>query len=293
MLVFFHRSQNTQMALHAAGVVVADIAYNHLDKLLLTGKTPAIVALPFQDAPEPLHRPVVNTVCHTGHTLRHPYLLEFAVKGSAGILEPPVTMEQRMGVWIGFHSLVKGLVDERVIIALAEHIGHDTPIAKVKNGAQIEFMYRNPLVPFEFRHIGQPFLIGLICVKLAVQKILRNVLWILGAPGATLVSILDGGFDIPDSADTQHTLIVHMDAVVVAQVIIEPAVTFIRAFLVDSFYDTSQALILCRPAARFPRNPLVVGGARYLEQSAGRFNGIALFLMTFLDCPVNPPLPYS
>jgi len=105
-------------------------------------------------------------------------------------------MEQRMSVWIGFHSFVKGFVDKRVIIALTEYIGHDTPVAKVKNGAQIEFMYRNPLVPFELRHIGQPFFIGLVRVKLAVQKILRNVLWVLGTPGATLISVLDGGFDI-------------------------------------------------------------------------------------------------
>ena len=119
-----------------------------------------------------------------------------------------------MGVWIGLHSLVKGLVDKQVIIALAEHIGHDAPVAKVKNGAQIEFMYRDPLVPFELRHVGQPFFIGLVRVKLAVQKILRNVLWILGTPGAALVRVLDGGFDIPDSADTQHAFIVHVDATI-------------------------------------------------------------------------------
>ena len=34
------------------------------------------------------------------------------VKHSAGVLVPSVTVEQRMGVRIGFYSLVKGLVNE-------------------------------------------------------------------------------------------------------------------------------------------------------------------------------------
>lgn len=198
-----------------------------------------------------------------------------------------------MSFWIGFHGFVKGFVDKRVIIVLTEYVGDDTPVTKVKDGTEIEFVYGNALVPLELRHIGQPFFIGFVRIKLAVQDILRNVLGILGLPGTAAAGVLDGRLDIPGPADAQHTLIVHMDTVVVAQIIIEPAVTLIRAFLVALFYDTGQTFIFRCPAARFPRNPLVVGGSRHMEQGAGIFNRIPLFLMAFLDGSVNPPLSYS
>ena len=52
-------------------------------------------------------------------------------------------------------------------------------------------------------------------------------------PGAAAASVLDRGSDISDPADTQHPLVVDMDAAVMAQVIVEPPVTLIRTFLVD------------------------------------------------------------
>lgn len=91
--MLFHGSQDAKVALYSASIVVTNVAFNHSDKFLLAGKTSAIVTLPLQDAPEPFHGAVVNAVCHTGHTLRHPCLLELAVKDSAGVLESPVTME--------------------------------------------------------------------------------------------------------------------------------------------------------------------------------------------------------
>lgn len=280
------------MALHAAGIVVTDIAFDHPDKLLLTGKTSAIVTLPLQNAPEPLHWPVVNAVCYTGHALRHPCLLELAVKGSAGVLEPSVTMEQGVSVRIGLNSLVKGFIDKRVVVALTEHIGHDTPVAKVKDGTQIELVYGRALVPFELGHVGQPFLIGLVCIKLAVQNILCNVLGILGPPGTTVAGILDGGFDVPGPTDTQHTLIVDMDAIVVAEIIVEPSIAFIRTFCMDFFHDLGQMLVLLSPAAQFSRSPLVVGRAGHMEQGASGLNGMTFLLVAFLDRLVDQTMPY-
>ena len=57
------------------------------------------------------------------------------MKGSVGVLELSVAMEQGMGVWIGFNSLIKGLINERIIVALAEYIGHNPPVIEIKNGA--------------------------------------------------------------------------------------------------------------------------------------------------------------
>ena len=118
-----------------------DIGLNHPDKLTFAGKPPAVIAFSLQNAPEALHRAVINAMRHAGHTLRHSRLHELVVESAVGVLESSVTMEQGMRVRIGFHSLIKGLENQRIVIAFAEHIGHDAPVAKVEDGAQIEFLY--------------------------------------------------------------------------------------------------------------------------------------------------------
>ena len=147
--MFLHRCQHAQIALNSSGIVIADVAHNHLHKLLLAGKTPAIVAFPFQDAPEAFHRAIVNTVCHAGHALHHSRLYELLVECSACILVASVAVEQRMCVRVELNSPVKGLEYERIVIALTQRIGHDAPVTEVQNSAQIELMYLNTLIPFE------------------------------------------------------------------------------------------------------------------------------------------------
>ena len=82
-LMFFHWRQHAQVALYPPGIVITDVLFDHLDKFLLAGKTPAVIAFPLQNAPESLHRPIVNAVGCTGHTLSHSSLYEFVVEGSA------------------------------------------------------------------------------------------------------------------------------------------------------------------------------------------------------------------
>ena len=111
---------------------------------MLAGKPPAVIAFPLQDTPETLHGTVVNAVRHTGHTLYHSSLLKFMVEYPAGVLKASVAMEQRMGIRIGLNSLIKGLVNEWIIVSFAENIGHNTPVTEIQDGAQIELMYRKP-----------------------------------------------------------------------------------------------------------------------------------------------------
>lgn len=275
------------MALYTPGIVVTDVAFNHPNQFLLTGKASAIIALPFQDSPEALHRAVVDAVSHTGHTLCHPGLLEFMVKCPAGILKPSVTMEQWMSVRIGFDSLVKGFVDKRIIIALADRVGHDATVTKIQNSAQIELVYRGTLVPLELSYIGKPLFVRLVRIKLAVQTVLRDVLRVPGLSGAAVAGVLDGGLNASCPADTQHAFIVHIDAIVVAQNVVEPSVTFIRAFLMKLFNLIGQTLVFLCSAAQFTRRPLVVGRTGHMEQSTGCLNGITLFFVALLDCLVN------
>ena len=73
------------------------------------------------------------------------------------------------------------------------------------------------------------------------------------------------------------------------QIVIKPAIALVRA---DLFKPVSQTLIFLGSAAQLSGNPLVVSGTGHMEQSADRFNGISLFLVTFFDYYVNLALSY-
>ena len=290
--MLFHRRQDAQIALDTSRVVIANILLDHLNKLVLAGEPSAVIAFPFQDAPEALHRAVINAMRHAGHTLRHPSLHKLVVEGTVGVLEPSVTMEQRMRVRIGFHSLIKGLENQRIVIAFAEHIGHDAPVAKVEDGAQIEFLYLHTLKPLEFCHIGEPLLIGLCGIKLPVQKILSKILRVLRLSGAATVVIFHGRADISGPADAEHPFVVDMDAAVMAQIVIEPPVALIRTFRMELFEFFRKPFILRSPPAQLPRSPLVVSRTRRVEQLAGWLNGITIFLVCFPDRSIDAALSY-
>ena len=54
-----------------------------------------------------------------------------------------------MGIWICLNCLVKGLENQRIIIVLAEYIGHDAPVTEIQNGAQIGLVNLGSLIPLE------------------------------------------------------------------------------------------------------------------------------------------------
>ena len=91
--MLFHRRQDAQIALHPPGVVIMDIGFNHLDKFTFAGKLSAVIAFPLQNAPETLHRTVIDAMRHTGHTLRHACLHELVVESAVGVLEPSVAVK--------------------------------------------------------------------------------------------------------------------------------------------------------------------------------------------------------
>ena len=84
------------------------------------------------------------------------------------------------------------------------HISHDPPVIQVQNGAEVDLVDCNALIPLELSHIGQPLLVGLVCMKLPVQDILRSKLGILSRSGTAMVAVLDGRFDVPLAFDTSH-----------------------------------------------------------------------------------------
>ena len=257
--MLFHRRQHAQFTLHPSGVVIMDIGLNHLHKLPLAGKPSAVIAFPLQDAPEALHRAVIDAMRHAGHALRHACLHELVVESAVGVLESSVTMEQGMRVRIGFHSLIKGLENQRIVIAFAEHIGHDAPVTKVEDGAQIEFLYLRTLKPLEFGHIGEPLLIGLCGIKLPVQKVFGKILRVLRLSGAATVVALDRGTDISGPADAEHPLIIDVDTVVMPQFVIDAPVALARALRVNLLDRIREMFVLRGPPAQLPGSPSVVG----------------------------------
>lgn len=282
----FHRCQHTQIALDTSRVVIANILLNHPDKLTFAGKMFAIITFPLQNAPEALHRAVINTMRCAGHALCHSCLHKPVIKCAVGVLETSVAMKQGMYVRIGLHSLVEGFENQRIVVALTEHVRHDAPVTEIQNGAQIELVELGSLVPLEFCYIGEPLLIGLCGIKLSVQKILGKILRIFCVSGAATVAVLDRRTDIFNPADAEHSLVVDMNAAVMAQIVIEPPVALIRAFRMELFK------LLRSPAAQLSGSPFVVSRMRCVEQLTGRFNGKSMFFMAFLNDYVNLALLY-
>lgn len=81
--------------LNTSCVVIANILLEHLNKVVLAGEPSAIIAFPFQNTPEALHRTVLNAMRHTGHILRHLRLHGLVVKCAVGVLESSVVWRNR------------------------------------------------------------------------------------------------------------------------------------------------------------------------------------------------------
>ena len=290
--MLFHWRQETQIALYPSGIVIMDIVFNHPDEIPLAVEPSAVIALPLQNAPEALHRAVINAMGNTGHTLRHSGLYKFVVEGSVGILKSSVAVKQGMCVRIGSNRLIEGFENQRIIVAFTEHIGHDAPVTEIQNGAQIEFANLSSLIPFEFCYIGKPLLVRLCGIEVSVQKILGKILRIPRLPGTSTVVVFHGRAYISGSANTEYPLVINMNAIVMAQVIIESAVAFIRTSLVDLFNLARKAFILRSSPTQFSGCPFVVSRASHMEQFAGRFNGITLFSLCFPDGSIDMALSY-
>lgn len=107
-----------------------------------------------------------------------------------------------------------------------------------------------------------------------------------------MMIVFHSGTYISGLADTQHPFVIDMDAIVVAQIVIESPVAFIWAFCMDLFNLIRQPLIFPRSAAQFPRSPFVVGRTGHMEQIASCFNGISFFFMALFYRRVDPAMPY-
>ena len=137
--------------------------------------------------------------------------------------------------------------------------GYDSPIVKIKDGAQVHFMHNRILVPLEFRNIGQPFLIWGIGIEFTGKQVFCNVLGIFCMSGAAVAAILDRGFYAFLPAYPKNTFVIYMNAVVVPKVIVYAAIALVRTFIMDFFHEFSNCLVFPNPVAGFSRGPFVIG----------------------------------
>jgi len=135
------------------------------------------------------------------------------VKYAIRVLKSSVTVKDGVGIRVIRDCPVKSVIYQRIVIAVADHIGDDATVVQIENGAQVDLSLLAVLIPFELGYIRQPFLVGLLCVKFAVEDILCQILWIGGVSRAAVVCILDGGLNIPAAADPQRLLVADPDAV--------------------------------------------------------------------------------
>ncbi len=164
--MFHHRRVDTQITLNATCII---IAFYHVYQFPLGGESLSVVALTFQDSPEALHGTVINAERYTGHALCHPCFHKSLVKGSVRVLEASVAVKQRMCARISLYRLIEGFIHQRIVITVTNDIGNDASVIEVKNGAAIDLMHRDPLVPYEFLHICEPLFVGLFCTEVTAE----------------------------------------------------------------------------------------------------------------------------
>lgn len=163
------------------------------------------------------------------------------------------------------NSFVEGLEYKRIVVSLAKHKGHDTSVTEIQNGAQINLVDFNTFIPFELRNIGQPFFIWPVRTELTVKQIFSKILRILSLPCATMITVFDGGFYIPDPADTQDSLVIDANAIIVPKVVVNASVSLVGTFRMYFFDLFRNLLVLGDSVAELSCNPLIIGGTGYME----------------------------
>ena len=104
-------------------------------------------------------------------------------------MKSSVTVKEGIGAGIGFYSAVKGLENQWVVVPIADHIGDNSAIIEIEDRAEVDLVYLNAFIPFEFRYIGQPFLVRLVRMEVAVKEVFSNILRILCPPCSAMVTV--------------------------------------------------------------------------------------------------------
>ena len=282
VVMILGRRHQMKIPLDSPGVIVVDILLDSSDQVLLGGKSPSIVLLALQDSPEALHWSVINAVSNPGHAVFHVVLLQLRAELSARILESPVTMKQWMSVRLQFHSGIKGVHDQRIVIMVSDHVGYNSAVIEIQDGTQIYLVNLDPDVILELRHIGEPFFVWCVSMKIPVKIVPCDVCRIVAAFGTALRFPFDRRLDLFLSADPQDPFIIDINFVVPVQLIPNSAVSHIRMLFMDGSYFFRNLLVSPFAVTDWIFQPTVVscaGKVQILTKSLYRI--VVLFRQLF------------
>ncbi len=178
-LMLFHRSKYSKITLESFGVVVLNKILNHSDQTGSVSEAFPVIPFSFQDSPESFHRSVINAFGDPGHALYHAGFGQHTVECAVSILETSVTVTQRVRIRISGNRCPECIKHQRIVVGIPNHIADNSPVIQIQDGAEIYLLYLNTNVVFEFRNIGQPFLVGFVCLEFAIQQIVRQIIRIL------------------------------------------------------------------------------------------------------------------
>lgn len=120
----------------------------------------------------------------------------------------------------------------------------------------------------ELRHIGELLLVGAVCVKLAVEYILRQMPRGGRRLSAALWGVLYHGPNPQATADFQCPLVINWCVVIPIQLVPNAAVSLVRAFPVDLLHPPGDVLVLGSTDSGFPGAPLIVSGPGNMQRTA-------------------------
>ena len=104
-------------------------------------------------------------------------------------------------------------------------------------------------IPLELSHIGKPFFVRFRSIKLAIQKVFCKILWVFRLPCTAMIGVFNSGFDVPSPTNSQYSLIIDVNVVVVGQVISDAPIPFVRILYVDLLTDADRGAAAYMPWA--------------------------------------------
>ncbi len=102
-------------------------------------------------------------------------------------------------------------------------------------------------------------------MKLPIQPVFCYMLRIRCLSCTAVILVLNGGLDIQAAADPQYPFLVHIQSVVMGQIVLDTAVAFVRTFRMDLLHNLSNLLVFQLSGTLFAADPTVVGGSGHAK----------------------------
>ena len=166
------RRQALKLCLDTAVIVVVKIV-NQLGFELFKGlKFLQIQQLTFQQPKEILNHRIVQTVTLAAHTLLNAFLLQQPLVPLVLILPALVGMENEIGavryLYKGFFHHFSYHGQHRMVV---NRVADNITAVKIKDGREVQLLPKQ----VELCDVGHPLLVGLVRLKVALQKIWRSL----------------------------------------------------------------------------------------------------------------------